>query len=194
MNNKIYTLLTVVLLLATIFIIYKKCDSIKKDKELSEVILTKHDSVQKEWKYKTLQFPNSLYNLKTQKSLKEQLNKNNKEYTIISYLDADCSDCVGELNKWKEFLSSDSKILQKLDIIFIATSSNKEMFKYQVYDLAKFKYNIFFDEKNEFISLNNISPVKTYQTILLKDNKIVYLGSPVKDKLFEKEIKEKLEI
>jgi len=190
MKNKIYTLLTGIFLIATIYITYSKYNSIQKSKQETEILLTKHDSVQKQWQGRVLKFPEPLYNLKVNVSLKDQLNRNNKEYTIISYLDADCSDCVRELNKWSDFLSSTPQLSKKLDVIFIASSSNVELFKYQVYDQAKFAYNIFFDDKNKFIKLNEVSSIKTYQTFLLKDNKVVYIGSPIKDKLFEKELKQ----
>lgn len=190
MKNKIYAVLTIILLTATIFIVYSKYNSIQKNKQLTEVLLTKHDSVQKQWRNRELKFPKPLHNLKTLVRLEEQLRKNRKEFTIISYIDADCSDCVTELKKWTSFLDSNPKLSERVDIIFIASSSNIELFKYQVYDKAKFEYNIFFDKKNEFVELNKISTIKTYQTFLLKNEKVIYLGSPIKDKLFEKELKQ----
>lgn len=188
MKNKIYTGLTLILLIATVYIVYNKFSSIQKDSKLSEVLLTKHDSIQNIWRNKDLKFPNSLFNLKSGSSLKDELKENKKEYTLVSYLDADCSNCVMELSKWSAFLRSDSKFHKKVNVIFIASSSNVEMFKYQVYDQAKFDYNIFFDKENEYILLNDLPLIKTYQTVLIKKDKIIYLGSPIKDELFEKEL------
>ncbi|GAA4273806.1 hypothetical protein U6A24_02290 [Aquimarina gracilis] len=190
MKNKIYTVFTIILLTATIFIVYSKFNSVQKNKQLNEVLLTRHYSVQKLWQNRELKFPKLLYNLRTQAKLEDFLSKNKKEFTIISYLNADCSNCVTELNKWTSFLDSNPVLSERTDIVFIASSSNIELFKYQVYDKAKFEYNIFFDKKNEFVELNKISTIKTYQTFLLKNEKILYLGSPIRDKLFEEELKQ----
>lgn len=193
MKNKIYGLLTLLLIIMTGFVIFNKTNSIKKDKELVSKLLTKHDSIQQKWINKVITYPDSLYNLKTQKSLNTSLSESAKEYLMISYIDADCSDCVNELKKWTKFLDSNSEFLEKVGVFFIATSSRKELFKYQVYDQAKLEYDIFFDKKNTFFELNNLSDIKSYQTFLLKGEKVIYVGSPIKDELFEKEILEIVE-
>jgi len=152
MKNKIYGLLTLLLLMMIGFIIVKKTNLIKKDKELVSKLLTKHRSIQQEWGNKVIVFPDSLYNLKSQRSLKIKLAESIKEYIMISYIDVDCSDCVSELEKWTKFLSSNSEFLKKVDVFFIANSSRKEIFKYQVYDQAKLEYDIFLIGKMIFLS------------------------------------------
>jgi hypothetical protein len=177
------------MLVGTSIILYNKYSTIETDKATVEALLTKHDSIQKQWRNRTLIYPDSTYNLKTKVDIHEQLEESEKDFTLISYFDADCSDCVLELNKWTNFFSTYKEAKEKIEIIFIASSSNIELFKYQIYDNAKFQHNIFYDQNNEFVNLNKLLEPKTYRTILLKNGKIIYLGSPIIDDLFEEEFK-----
>jgi len=193
MKGKIYLLFSIVLLGFTSILIYKSYQSEIGNSQSIKKINSFDQKMQEKWVNRKLVFPLESVSLLDNRTLRDFLGSFDKEKPlIISFFDAGCSQCVADLNTWSKYLKLLSDKNYGFEIIFIAKANHLANIKYQVIDLANFKYPVFFDKEGEFLKLNNIPDIKAYQTFLLERNQIKYIGSPIQGELFSKQLEKKL--
>ncbi|MEM6717943.1 MAG: hypothetical protein AAF611_01375 [Bacteroidota bacterium] len=193
MNKKLlYIVLGILFLGGTSFVVYNTISKNKAATAKQKLYEEAHNKIQKAWKGKSLQFPFELYNTMTNEKvdLIAQFQNSTKKYSLVSYLDGECSTCVSELKKWEAFINTHPEFKEKLNIEFLVKSGDIELLKYQVYDQAKSSFIFLWDKENKFKPKNNISDLKAYQTFLIKDNKIVFVGSPIRGEFYIEKLKE----
>jgi hypothetical protein len=189
-KKSIYSFLSIILIVASLFILYRKYSAAKAKNEKDKIILNIHNKIQEEWVGKSLIYPDSLYQIQDLSiSLEQHLGQNKKDFLLVSYLNADCSDCIIELKNWESFLK-DKSLEEKIEVVFIAESSNKEKLSYQINDQAKFGDEVFYDAKSKFKNINDLPETKAYQTFLINNSQVIYVGSPVYGSMYRDAIEE----
>ncbi|WP_298512211.1 hypothetical protein [uncultured Kordia sp.] len=191
-KNSAYTLMFAISILGSFILIVStlsKNEFVTAEQQKYE---DAHTKIQEAWKGKSLQLPTELYNTMTNEKvdLLSKIQNSKKKYTLISYLDGECSSCVHDLKKWEALVKKHPTFEEKLDIEFLITSGDIELLKYQVYDQAKSSFIFLWDKSNTFKPINKISDLKAYQTFLIKDNKIVFVGSPIRGEFYIEKLQE----
>ena len=120
-----------------------------------------------------------MYRNEKAKSFKSLISKNQKILTVIN---GDCSSCVQDLKKWREFISKIDTL--KVSVFFIIHSyDNLQTFKYFDSTEINFKHPYFFDDNKKYIRNNRFPLEKKFQTFLLNnENKVSIIGNPVLNK------------
>lgn len=192
MKNKIYLVLSIILIGSSIIVLYNKYNKNEDFKKELEKVTNFHQDTQKKWKGKQLIVPKGLTSTKKNYTLNELLDtKKEGGLQIFAYFDSGCSDCVKELTDWTEYLKQ-AKEKFDFDIFFIAKADHIANLEYQVISQAKFSQEVFVDRDGQFIEINNLPAIKAYQTILAKNGKIIYLGSPIQGDLFKEDLEKHL--
>ena len=99
-------------------------------------------------------------------------------FKLITYIDGDCSVCIAELYKWKEFLKINFDNLENVQVMFIINSLNYPYFEYNVEKLD-LHLPFYYDSINSYITNNNIEDYELYTLLLNKENEITLIGSPI---------------
>jgi len=103
-------------------------------------------------------------------------------FKIFTYIDSvGCTSCQLGLNNWKQMI--DSCKIYRLDIafLFVVHSTDYDLFTYELL-LSRFDYPVIYDYQNNFDKLNHF-PKEPYRTFLLdKNNTVLLIGSPIKNK------------
>jgi hypothetical protein len=170
MKKHIYTILISFFLIATCVLVILKYYNSKNviPNELSKIDL----EMQSTWKNKELIYPNELIPINTNEKFDTTINT--KKTLIINYLDADCSVCVEDLKSWDKYLKNNQQ-----KAVFIISGSEQLKVDYMINDVLFFKHPVFYDEFDGFNQLNELSYYKAYHSFLLKDNKVIKVGSPI---------------
>jgi hypothetical protein len=160
--------------LSFILIILCSCQSHSTKNNIEQVI--------REWQEREIQIPSEKIEYMTMGRHDTLcLDFWNKPYKILTYIDSvGCTGCQLGLAQWRKLI--DSMLIQQLDVsfLFVVHSSDYEMFEYMLIE-NNFSYPIIYDRKNNFDKLNHFLPAP-YRTFLLdKDNKILLVGSPIKN-------------
>ena len=190
-KKNVYLIVSTIFIIASAYILFNKYSEYKTEQKNNEEYKLAHNKLEKEWKDVKLIYPEKLYSSIDNKeiSINNYLKQSKKEFTLISYMDCNCSTCVGDLKKWEALMKENSEFNNKIDLVFIIISSDVEMLKYQIYDQAKSKFDFLWDKDNKFSSINKIPEMKAYQTFLIKDDKIKFIGSPLYGKFYLERIK-----
>ena len=114
---------------------------------------------------------------------------NNAKWKLIIYSDTtECSSCgLRDLSNWQPFIEKAKE--KSVDIIFIFTPSKKNVDVFNFVLKTRIpKANIVVDTKNIFIKRNPQIPVNPLLHIFLlnKDNEVVLVGNPLKNKEINK--------
>ena len=168
---KIYLLFFLVLLLFSCKDGENKIDNTTTISHVQEEL-----NIEKEWMKKPLVFPDSIFSiLQKDLSLKDYRKKSNtSDYTFVSFIDYSCNLCVDMDNLNAYFNKHD--IFNNTNIVLITSGDKKPMIDYHLYDVAKFKYDVFYDEKNDFFTKNSLHSDKKYHSFLLKGDEVVSVG------------------
>ena len=149
----------------------------------------------KEWTGKEIKFPQELFctSMGTDTTCVDLYSDN---YKILLYVDSlGCTSCRLNLSEWKKIISeSDTVFPKSIEFMFFFQPKQKdERELYQIFKSNGFKHPVFIDKTNEIDKLNKLPTRPEYQCFLLdKDNKVVLVGDPSKNKgvwtLFKKVI------
>ncbi len=104
-----------------------------------------------------------------------------KPHKIFVYIDSiGCTSCRLGLSQWMEIIDSSRLVYPDLGFLFVVHSNNYRKFEQELRD-AEFTYPIIYDYRNDFYKLNQFPP-DPYRTFLLdRNNKILLIGSPVRN-------------
>ncbi len=107
-------------------------------------------------------------------------NRKNDVHSIIVYYDANCSVCFSDLKLWKELIKYFEEIEKDIHFKFILSSGDKNLTDINLKDIDFPKSNVVYDTNHEFLKTYRFADNKAYNTLLLdKDNKVVFIGSPL---------------
>ena len=192
MNKRVRYIMIIVLLLIAGYIIYNNYSKNTSITEQQKMYEEAHAKIQNAWNGKTLTYPSELYDSQTNQivDLDSKLENNSKKYTLISYLDGDCSSCVQDLKNWEVLLQEHPILKKELNLQFIISSSDIELLKYLMYDKAKSPFDFLWDKNNQFKKQNKVSDLKAYQTFLLRNETVVFVGSPIRGDFYIDRLKE----
>ncbi|MCB9335842.1 MAG: hypothetical protein H6586_06815 [Flavobacteriales bacterium] len=128
----------------------------------------------------SLLFPDNIFSiLDKELSLAEYHKNNPNEYKVITFLPATCLACMNA-EAWQNYIN-ETKLDSKATLIFITSGEREPMIDFFIYDQAKAQFHVFYDEKNQFYTQNKLSADKRFHTFLLKNDKIILVGSPIVD-------------
>ena len=106
----------------------------------------------------------------------------NKEFKIVTRIDGDCSVCIDELLEWKKLVQEYANELN-LSFHFYVTTNNFEIFKKINKSTIRFPYPLIFDRLDDLRIKNNLKKDKRFNTFLLdRDNRVVLIGNPIRNK------------
>lgn len=113
-------------------------------------------------------------------------------FKLITYIDGDCSVCIAELYKWKEFLKINFDILENVQVMFVINSVNYPYFEYNV-EKMDLGLPYYYDTINSYIINNKIEDFELYTLLLNQENEVLLIGSPIDNpsmqELYKKVIK-----
>lgn len=169
------------LLLVLIWIMLIVCSCSIENNQNSEVSdENKENITRNNWIGKSLVLPDSVFSmLNNKETLKEFYLKNKEGYTLIGFVESSCLGCIN-LTEWEKFLSY-SKIEEKANIIFIVSKEREAYLSFLIFDQIKFKYNVFFDQKDLFFSQNKLDEKRDNHIFLVKNDGIILTGNSVFD-------------
>lgn len=98
---------------------------------------------------------------------------------IVTYLNGDCSACILDLNKWKEYIFN-GDLDKDIVFLFFVYSTDYSVFEMMNRTEIHFPYPLIYDNLNQFYKANNIPSNRLLQTFLLdSNNKIILIGNPI---------------
>lgn len=107
---------------------------------------------------------------------------------MIAVLDADCYTCVGELERWTNFLEKNNEFSQ-LNTLFIAVGDYNFYFEKSLLEKDFIKVPVFHDTDSIFIKRNDLFGIKQNDTIVLDSNLVIkYVGTPISNSINKKNI------
>lgn len=92
-----------------------------------------------------------------------------------------CSPCVIKLKEIEAFLKANTKYNKIVKTIYLGVGETSEYFDYQVKE-GNFSFNIYSDEKSNFIYDNELFNYKKSTILLDKTNKIIFVGDLINNK------------
>lgn len=102
-----------------------------------------------------------------------------KKLRIVSYIDANCSSCVFDLDRWGDYINENA--FDDVDYHFYMRSYSIP----QLHNFLKevnFNYPVIVDFKNTYKNTNQLSDAKMFQTFLVDENDtVVLIGNPIYD-------------
>ena len=114
---------------------------------------------------------------------KEDSSNLNNDYffTIISYINASCSSCLAEIDKWNIF---SKEISQKVRILLIFYSNDNFEYLKSVLESEKLnnsQIEIYFDQENQFLKNNPLFTNHNFENTILMDvnDRILLTGNPL---------------
>lgn len=116
-------------------------------------------------------------------NVKNQINSNDKEYTLIVAVDLDCSVCIQDLSYWKYFRQKTLSYNFNCEYIYYVHSKEMEDAE-RILKYVGFDYPCYLDKDNIFSKTYEIKD-KRFKTLLLRDNTVILMGNPVLNKKLE---------
>lgn len=105
----------------------------------------------------------------------------NKSYSIVNYIDGDCSVCFEKFILWEKLIDSNEDIARNTRIIFIVSTTNIHKFEY-FYEKAGLKILYHFDKENTYCKINNIEDPRLHTMLIDSLKKIKLVGDPLRNK------------
>lgn len=104
--------------------------------------------------------------------------KDASKLKISSFINGECSACVNDLLKWKEWVAKDS---MNVDFVFYFYASDQTTMRFIDSVFIKMDYPLIFDAEKEYLQYNKLlDENKMFQTFLLdQDNKVLIVGNPL---------------
>jgi len=111
----------------------------------------------------------------------------NHSYKILVYVDSTgCTGCRLGLDEWKEIIDRCQTKNYDVGFLFVVQSSDYGKFEHKL-EMANFTYPIIYDITDNFNNANRFPSEDKFRTFLLdKDNRVVIIGSPIRDELIWK--------
>lgn len=135
-------------------------------------------SAQEAWKGKRLTL-----NLSEFKKINEEewVLPEYSNYSLLHYVNVDCSICVAEMKEWAKYLD-DNVNNSHLNILFIASGDHEAFIEHLVTtNEIDFNYPIYFDKYNQFYQDNGIVSDKRFHTFVINNfDEIEFIGNPLK--------------
>lgn len=104
------------------------------------------------------------------------------DYTIISYINVECSVCIAEIDEWRELYQSSKMKNYQIKLVFYSTDKF-EYIKYlcETNNIKKFPFKFYLDSKGLFTVKNPIfNKANVDKTILIDKNaNIILTGNPL---------------
>ncbi|NOU62034.1 hypothetical protein [Marinifilum caeruleilacunae] len=98
---------------------------------------------------------------------------------IYSIINGACNDCIMEFDEWSKFISQ-NEFSDEVNYYFhIHAAEYKEL--ENLFDTKGYTFFFVKDPKMKFIKINNLPKDKMFHTFLVSDNKIILVGSPLKN-------------
>lgn len=135
------------------------------------------------------------HRIKLNHNLESQIfgNKNISSYSILTYYDADCSECFQQLEKWKDLVAHFQGLNQKTNIKFILYTEDTLLVNIYLKNINFPKELIVYDLENNFLSKFRHASEKAFNSMLVdKKKKIVFIGSPLISEKIKKHFSESL--
>lgn len=106
-----------------------------------------------------------------------------KDYKVLIYIDSTgCTSCKLRLFEWESIMEEAKPVKDKVAFLFFIHTKDFKELDY-ILQRDRFYYPVFFDRKNELETLNTFPKAAEFHTLLLdKDNKVVLVGNPAKNK------------
>jgi len=117
----------------------------------------------------------------------------NHSYKILVYVDSvGCTGCRLGLVEWKAFIDRCQSKRYDVGFLFVIQSSDYRKFE-QKLETNNFIYPVIYDLADNFNRLNRFPKEDEFRTFLLdKDNKVVLIGSPIRNERIWKMYVDKL--
>lgn len=158
-----------IILLLLIFLIFQSCN-----KPITSIV--------EEWNQKKIQIPESL-NFKSCGQDIDGLKVLNHKFKILYYLDSlGCTTCRLQLLEWKSYMKLCKSRGYDVGFLFVVEVKKVEEFESKL-NMHHFTYPIVYDPNGEFDKINKLPKDERFRTFLLDDeNRVVLIGSPIKNK------------
>ncbi|HNC29193.1 MAG TPA: hypothetical protein PKX08_04255 [Cyclobacteriaceae bacterium] len=112
-----------------------------------------------------------------------------QRYKIVTFIDGTCSSCVEDLKEWKNLIAELKS--QKVDVLIYIHVFTPDLIISVLKDID-FRSDVIVGYRNTFFYENELDDDKAFQTFLVDDDEILYVGNPIKKlaikKLFLKTI------
>ena len=102
-----------------------------------------------------------------------------KPLKLVTYVDGTCSQCIYELENWKDFLLKEN--LEDVQFLVYVRTLDIRVIE-ELLSQVGFDYPVIIDFDDTFSIVNELSPKKIEQTFLLNgENEVILIGNPLYD-------------
>lgn len=105
---------------------------------------------------------------------------------IVYYDSTECQSCrINKLYEWENVIKKENTSNGKFEVMFVfSPNSNQSPLLKRTLATTKFSHVVWLDEKNVFLRNNSFIPrdIRFHVFLLDKNNKIIFVGSPLDSK------------
>lgn len=125
----------------------------------------------------TIKIPNSITPLNVDIDFKDHLSKHDQN--IIVVLKSDCMNCILELDRWRQWVEA-NELVRSSAISIIIVNPITYLLEAEIIDKHSYPFPIYVDPNSDFMKVNNLTLLEAERLLIIdRDNRIVFLGSPL---------------